>query len=65
MNIDILNWPGPPWEVDWGEVKRAGRSESIGAVIHIGMGTTQRYLYLQLAKRHVSCFIFYVFSSTK
>jgi hypothetical protein len=34
------------------------------------MGTTQgnslcRYLYLKLAKWHVSCFIFYVFSSTK
>jgi hypothetical protein len=34
------------------------------------METTQRnflcsYLYLKLAKHHVSCFIFYVFSSSK
>jgi hypothetical protein len=48
-------------------VKRTGRGESIGAVIHIHMGTTQgnslcNYLYL---KRHVLCFIYYVFSSTK
>jgi hypothetical protein len=51
-------------------VKRTGRSESIGVVIYICMGTTQgnslfSYLYLKLAKHHVSCFIFYVFSSTK
>jgi hypothetical protein len=51
-------------------VKRTERGESIGVVIHICMGTTQgnflcSYLYLKLAKRHVSHFIFYVFSSTK
>jgi hypothetical protein len=47
-------------------VKRTGRGESTGAILHIYMGTTQgnslySYLYLKLAKHHVSCFIFYVF----
>jgi hypothetical protein len=51
-------------------VKRTGRGELIGAIIHICMGTTQgislcSYLYLKLAKCHVSHFIFYVFSFTK
>jgi hypothetical protein len=51
-------------------VKRTGRGESTGTVIHICMGTTQgnslcSYLYLKLAKHCVLCFIFYVFSSTK
>jgi hypothetical protein len=51
-------------------MKRTGRGESTGAVIHICMGTTQgnslcSYLYLRLAKCHVSHFIFYIFSSTK
>jgi hypothetical protein len=26
MNIEILNWLGPPWEGDWGEVKKTGRT---------------------------------------
>jgi hypothetical protein len=51
-------------------VRRTGRGESFGAVIHICMGTSQgnslcSYLYLKLAKHHVSCFIYYVFSSIK
>jgi hypothetical protein len=51
-------------------VNRTGRGESIEAIIHICMETIQinsmcSYLYLKLAKWHVSCFIFYVFSSTK
>jgi hypothetical protein len=41
MNIEILNWPWPPWEADQGGVKRTGRGESIGAVIYICMGTTK------------------------
>jgi hypothetical protein len=68
VNIEILNWPWPPWVADLGGVKRTGRGESIGAVIHICMGTTQgnslcSYFYLKLAKHHISHFIFYVFSS--
>jgi hypothetical protein len=51
-------------------VKRTGRGESIEAVIHICMGTTQgnslcSCLYLKLAKHHISHFIFYIVSSTK
>jgi hypothetical protein len=51
-------------------VKRTGRGKSIGAVKHICMGITQgnslcSYLYLRLAKCHVSSSIFYAFSSTK
>jgi hypothetical protein len=51
-------------------MKRTRRGESTGAVIHICMGTKQgnclcSYLYLKLAKHHVSPFIFFVFSSTK
>jgi hypothetical protein len=51
-------------------MKKTGRGESIEAKIHICMGTKQgnflcSYLYLKLAKCHVSCFIYYVFSSTK
>jgi hypothetical protein len=70
MNIEILNELGPPWKVDWGGVKRTGRGQSIEPTIHICMGTTHgnslcSYLYLKLEKHHVSCFIFYVFSSTK
>jgi hypothetical protein len=47
-------------------VKRIGRGKSIRTVIHMCMETTQEnslcsYLYLKLAKRHVSRFIFYVF----
>jgi hypothetical protein len=45
-------------------VKRTGRGESVGIVIHICMGTTRgnalcSYLYLKLAKP--SCFSFYLF----
>jgi hypothetical protein len=29
-----LNWPGPPWERDWGGVKRTGRDEPIGVVMY-------------------------------
>jgi hypothetical protein len=46
-----------------GGVKRSGRNESVGVVIHIYMETTQgnalcSYLYLKLAKK--SCFSFYL-----
>jgi hypothetical protein len=41
MNIEILNWLGPPWEGDWGGVKRTGRDEPIGIVIHICIETIQ------------------------
>jgi hypothetical protein len=32
MNTEILNCPGPPWEVVWGGVKRTRRSELVGVV---------------------------------
>jgi hypothetical protein len=52
-------------------VKRTGRYEPVGVVIHTGMKTTQgislySYLYLKLAK--MPCFSYYLlwfFSSTK
>jgi hypothetical protein len=61
INKEILNWPGPPWEVNQRGVKRSGRDEPFEAVIHICMETTQgkslfRYLYLKLAK--MPCFSF-------
>jgi hypothetical protein len=65
MNIEILNWPRPLWEADQGVVKRTGRDEPVEIVTHICMETTQRYLYLKLAKMHVSLIIFFVFSSIK
>jgi hypothetical protein len=40
MNIKILNSPGPLLEADKRGVKRTGKGKSIGAVIHICMGTT-------------------------
>jgi hypothetical protein len=51
-------------------LKRTGRGESIGVVIHTCVETIQgnslcSYLYLKVANRLVSCFIFYVFSSAK
>jgi hypothetical protein len=49
-------------------VKKTGRDEPVGVVIHTCMETTQGNslcLYLKLAKHHVPLFIFYVFSSTK
>jgi hypothetical protein len=51
-------------------MKRTGREELIGVVIHICMGAAQgislcSYLHLELGKCHVSLFIFYVFSPTK
>jgi hypothetical protein len=68
MKIEILNWPEPPWEVDFGRVKRTGRGVSIGVVRHICMEATQgnflcSYLFFKLAK--MSCFSIYhyVFSS--
>jgi hypothetical protein len=47
-------------------VKRSGRDEPIGVAIHMCMETTQgnslcSYIYLKVAKHHVSLFIFYVF----
>jgi hypothetical protein len=69
MNIVILNWPGPPWEGDQGGVKRTGRDEPVGVVIHVYMETTQgislcSYLYLKLAKMPCFSFMFYAFSTT-
>jgi hypothetical protein len=63
MNIEILNWPGPPCDGDQGGVKRIRKDEPIGVVIHICMDTTQGIslcscLYLKLAK--TSCFSFYL-----
>jgi hypothetical protein len=50
-------------------VKRTGRGKSVGAVIHICMGTTQgnslcSYLYLKLAKSHAFHFTCYVYVCT-
>jgi hypothetical protein len=44
-------------------VKKTGRDEPIGIVMHICMEQYNSYLYLKLAK--TSCFSFYLFSSTK
>jgi hypothetical protein len=30
MNIEFLNWLGPPWKVNWGREKTTGRDEPIG-----------------------------------
>jgi hypothetical protein len=70
MNIETLNWLGPPWKVDEGGVKKTGRDETIGVVIHTCIETTRgnslgNYLYLEPAKMPCSLSIFYVFSSTK
>jgi hypothetical protein len=70
LNIEILNWPGPSWEVDLGGVKRIGRDEPVGVIIHISMETTEgnslcSFLYFKLEKTSCFFFIFYVFSSTK
>jgi hypothetical protein len=35
MNVEVLNWLGPQWGGDQGVVKRSGRDEPIGVVIHI------------------------------
>jgi hypothetical protein len=41
MNTEILDWPGPPWEGDYGAMKRTGiGDEPIGVVIHACMETT-------------------------
>jgi hypothetical protein len=55
INIEILNWLGPPWEGDYGGVKRTRRNELTGVVVHICMEKSQgnslhSYLYLTLAK---------------
>jgi hypothetical protein len=54
MNIEILNWPDPQWEWDYGGVKSI-RDDLIGVVVHICMETTQgkslcSYLYFRIAK---------------
>jgi hypothetical protein len=63
MNIDILNWTGPPWEGDKGGVKKTSIDEPIGDVIHICMEIIKgnspcSYPYLKLAK--MSCFSFHL-----
>jgi hypothetical protein len=71
MNTESLNWPRATMRSGLGRSEEDWRGESIGAAIHICMGTTQgnclcSCLYLKLAKCHVSPFIYYnVFSSTK
>jgi hypothetical protein len=62
MNIEILNWMGPPWKVDWGGVKRTRRDEPV--LIHMCMETTQgnslcSYHYVKLSK--MPCFSFLSF----
>jgi hypothetical protein len=69
VNIEILNWLGPPWEAEKGGMKKTGRGESVRAVILICMEPSQgnslcSYLYLNLAKHHVTHFNYYVFSPT-
>jgi hypothetical protein len=74
MNVEILNWPGLPWEGDYFPlpmkgVKKTGRDEPVGVEIHISMETTERislcnYFYLKLEKtpcfsNYVLCFFFY------
>jgi hypothetical protein len=61
MNIEILNWPGPPGKGDYGGVKRIRGDEPVGVVIHICMeishgNSLYSYPYL---------FFFYLFSPTK
>jgi hypothetical protein len=63
MNIEIINWPEPPWEGDYTGVKRTGGDEAIGILTHICMEITQEislccYLYLKLAK--TPCFCYYL-----
>jgi hypothetical protein len=63
MNVVVLNWLGSPWEGYQGGVKRTGRDEPIGVVIHTCMKITQGIsfcsnLYLKLAK--TPCFSFYL-----
>jgi hypothetical protein len=62
MNIEILNWLGPPGEGNKGGLKKTRGDEPIGVIIHILMEVTQgnslySYLYLKLAKK--SCFYLY------
>jgi hypothetical protein len=69
MNIEVLNWLRLPWEGEKGGLKRTGRDEPVGIVIHICMETKQgiylySYLYLKLTKKpcfsyYLLCFIFY------
>jgi hypothetical protein len=40
MNKVILNWQRPLWEGDYEAVKKSGRDEPTGVVIHIHMETT-------------------------
>jgi hypothetical protein len=70
MNIEILNWPEPPWEGDYRVMRRTGRDEPIGIVIHICMETTQESPCVAIfisnkQNPHVSLIMFYVFSFTK
>jgi hypothetical protein len=36
-DTEILNWPGTPWEGEWGGVKKIRGDEPIGPVIPIFM----------------------------
>jgi hypothetical protein len=68
MNIEILNCLGPPWEVEQGVVKRTGRGESIGAVIHAWKQHKEILCVVIFISNHQKChvshFVFYDFSST-
>jgi hypothetical protein len=62
MNIEILNWLGPSWEGEEEGVKRTGRDEPVGVVIHT-CSETNRKLLVQLSLSQTSkkscLFIFY------
>jgi hypothetical protein len=68
-NTEVVKWLGPSWVGNEGRVKRTGRDEPIGIVIHKCLETTQgitlcSYLYLKFVKtpcfsNNVLCFFFY------
>jgi hypothetical protein len=59
MNVEILNWPRPPWERDKGRVKRSGSNQPIVVVIHTRRKQNKESPYV---KRHAKmpCFSNYV-----
>jgi hypothetical protein len=70
MNIVILNWQSPLWEMVYEVVKRSGRDNPIWVVIHICMETTQRISlyscpYIKLAKTPYFYYLLWFFFSIK
>jgi hypothetical protein len=69
MNIETLNWQGPPWEGDQGGVKRTGRMNQLGCNTYMYGNNTRTFpVYLplsQTSKNTMFLFLSYVFSSTK